>query len=269
MQTQRRPHVLQEECPIPSSQNQRNLPLSKLDSLVERRLWHAKMSHGRRRRQLLAVRTGDKDADDMDDSGLKLGRPVVSSAADRMVAFKRKAVDDDGAEEGRHRHPAVRARTTADDGDNWALGTGRFPFLILQARHFKSCVGDANTGEADPAWPLVNREEVEVPPWAAPVTMGRDARSLSLALSWQQRRIDLPNDDVSSEHAQLMWSTTEGWTLRDIGSLNGTWLNGTRLGEERKTSQATPLQAGDSIKLGNLSFLGLCPGLSYLESGTY
>jgi FHA domain/Domain of unknown function (DUF1707) len=54
----------------------------------------------------------------------------------------------------------------------------------------------------------------------------------------------LDDDTVSRRHAQLR-RTEAGWEILDLGSLNGTWVNGWRV--ERAT-----LHAGDVVQLGEL-----------------
>lgn len=48
---------------------------------------------------------------------------------------------------------------------------------------------------------------------------------------------------VSDEHAQVM-PHEDGWIVRDLGSTNGTFLNGA------KVTQPTPLAAGDHLRIG-------------------
>ncbi|MFN8504345.1 FHA domain-containing protein [Kouleothrix sp.] len=52
---------------------------------------------------------------------------------------------------------------------------------------------------------------------------------------------------VSRRHAILAWSQG-AYTVEDLGSSNGTFLNGQRLGH----GQATPLRSGDELKCGTL-----------------
>jgi len=57
--------------------------------------------------------------------------------------------------------------------------------------------------------------------------------------------VDVVVDDVyvSDEHAQIL-PDDGGWSVRDLGSTNGTYLNGA------KVTRPTPLAAGDQIRLG-------------------
>jgi pSer/pThr/pTyr-binding forkhead associated (FHA) protein len=54
----------------------------------------------------------------------------------------------------------------------------------------------------------------------------------------------LDHDTVSRRHAQLR-RTGGGWEILDLGSLNGTWVNGWRV--DRAT-----LHDGDVVQLGDL-----------------
>ena len=57
-------------------------------------------------------------------------------------------------------------------------------------------------------------------------------------------RLDADQDtEVSNRHAVIQ--KKDGvWTVRDLGSINGTYLNGTRISEEQ------PLNDGDLLRLG-------------------
>jgi S1-C subfamily serine protease len=68
------------------------------------------------------------------------------------------------------------------------------------------------------------------------VTIGRDPTSLI--------RFDMAGDrDVSTRHAEIC-AEGGGYTITDVGSTNGTWVNGTRLHGPRR------LYAGDLVRLG-------------------
>ncbi|MEO8706570.1 MAG: FHA domain-containing protein, partial [Kofleriaceae bacterium] len=57
-------------------------------------------------------------------------------------------------------------------------------------------------------------------------------------------QIFVPDMRVSRQHARL-WKEGEGWTLEDLGSNNGTFINGVRL------QQATALRHDDEILIAN------------------
>jgi HD-GYP domain-containing protein (c-di-GMP phosphodiesterase class II) len=58
----------------------------------------------------------------------------------------------------------------------------------------------------------------------------------------------LNDDSVSRQHAELAL-TAEGWVVRDLGSTNGTFLNGTKVG-----AGGQPLREGDIVQCGNVLF---------------
>lgn len=57
--------------------------------------------------------------------------------------------------------------------------------------------------------------------------------------------VQLAGTAVSSEHAAIAWAAG-GWTLRDLGSRNGTFLDGRRL----SPGETAPLAVGDRIGFG-------------------
>src|ERR1700687_4816557 len=57
-------------------------------------------------------------------------------------------------------------------------------------------------------------------------------------------QIFVPDMRVSRQHARL-WQDGEGWTLEDLGSNNGTYINGVRL------QSATALRHDDEIMIAN------------------
>jgi pSer/pThr/pTyr-binding forkhead associated (FHA) protein len=59
----------------------------------------------------------------------------------------------------------------------------------------------------------------------------------------------LDDASVSRRHAELR-ATAAGWRLRDLGSTNGTFLNGTRLGPGE-----WPVRVHDIIRFGNLTLV--------------
>jgi hypothetical protein len=76
--------------------------------------------------------------------------------------------------------------------------------------------------------------EVRLPRAPQPVTVGRSGSC----------DVVVGEPTVSRVHAELRHSDA-GWTVRDLGSLNGTWLNGARVIE-------APVTGGDELCLGGL-----------------
>jgi len=68
------------------------------------------------------------------------------------------------------------------------------------------------------------------------VTLGRSASNL---ITFDPEKDIL----VSGRHAKLI-QTVDGWSVEDLGSTNGTWVDGERI------SSVTPLQPGSEIELG-------------------
>jgi pSer/pThr/pTyr-binding forkhead associated (FHA) protein len=77
---------------------------------------------------------------------------------------------------------------------------------------------------------------------------GRDVE-VTAVLVLGRRAADLPIDDpeVSRRHAALR-PAGDGLEIEDLGSLNGTWVNGTRI------QGAVRLRPGDRVQLGDTSF---------------
>jgi two-component system, NtrC family, sensor kinase len=84
----------------------------------------------------------------------------------------------------------------------------------------------------------------------APVLVGRDSRQLPIT-----------DNTVSRRHAELL-PNDEIWVLRDLGSANGSYVNGTRV------DNRYILKLGDQIRVGRtLMVFGAQPGVSRTSSG--
>lgn len=70
-----------------------------------------------------------------------------------------------------------------------------------------------------------------------------------------QCRLRLPDRKISSVHAQLRWNG-ERWCVRDLGSRNGTYINGDRI----QSGDEQPLRNGDA-----LAFAGAKPVWKFVE----
>ncbi|XP_066288680.1 uncharacterized protein [Branchiostoma lanceolatum] len=57
---------------------------------------------------------------------------------------------------------------------------------------------------------------------------------------------------VSKVHSEIQYNEkTHQFMVRDVGSMNGTFLNGTRLAQPKKVSGPFPISHGDELKVGN------------------
>src|SRR3954467_6685017 len=72
----------------------------------------------------------------------------------------------------------------------------------------------------------------------------------------ESRQLPLSDNTVSRRHAELM-PGNQGWILRDLGSSNGTYINGLRV------TNRYNLKLGDQIRVGRtLMVYGAQPGIS-------
>ena len=104
------------------------------------------------------------------------------------------------------------------------------------------------------------------------VRSGRDAgKSLSLSCKdgaeltmgrLESNMLLFTDEEVSGRHATATYDTKAGgWRLRDLGSLNGTRLNGKEIGEPgRRTGAAVVLRHGDIVTLGETTTLEVIIG---------
>lgn len=67
-----------------------------------------------------------------------------------------------------------------------------------------------------------------------PIVLGRDSNTATVALE---------HGAVSRRHAQLAHDG-HGWVLTDLGSSNGTWVNGDRIDEPLRVSSPTTIRLG-------------------------
>lgn len=123
------------------------------------------------------------------------------------------------------------------------------------ARFCSSCGAPQTPAEIHPTdtMPAINVNDLVGTPQLV-VTRGANAGS-KYALDQRVTRIGRhPNSDiflddvtVSRDHAEVT-TTTDGIVVRDLGSLNGTYLNGLLVEEARLTE-------GDSIQIGKYKLL--------------
>ena len=81
------------------------------------------------------------------------------------------------------------------------------------------------------------------------------SRNNSLTHDSASGQIRLPDDQesISSSHAEIKVVQAE-YVVQDVGSLNGTWLDGRRLSEERAVGELAPLRHGSLLRIGKHEF---------------
>jgi hypothetical protein len=117
---------------------------------------------------------------------------------------------------------------------------GRFSRLLLRAvgkvSAFNVTLRAAWRAERLP--PLVLPEPGSEPGvWSYPLRIGRDVAN----------GLRLSDSSSSRMHAELRYEA-HGWVLRDLGSMNGTFVNG------RRVIGAVTVRVGDEVTFGRMSF---------------
>jgi len=92
---------------------------------------------------------------------------------------------------------------------------------------------------SDPIWGILQIGGREIPLRTLSPNIGRDS---------EKADVTLDDPTISFMHAQLVHQGTKTW-LRDLGSRNGTFVNGTRIADSHE------LESGDVIKLGETSLV--------------
>ncbi|MFT4621424.1 MAG: hypothetical protein ACI8PZ_000076 [Myxococcota bacterium] len=84
----------------------------------------------------------------------------------------------------------------------------------------------------------------------------------------RSRRSDLtlPNPRVSGSHAAIRWSG-DRWTVRDLGSRNGTWVNGARLAPGEEASLVEGARIGFGRPEGEWTLIDSGPPVAHAVCG--
>ena len=99
----------------------------------------------------------------------------------------------------------------------------------------------------DRARPTLRLPSTAATPSVTALVLGPDDTTVVLGRHRSCGRV-YTDDTVSRRHAELHRQAT-GWALRDLGSTNGTWLNGVRLDSEVRVVD------GDEVRLGAMPLL--------------
>jgi len=79
----------------------------------------------------------------------------------------------------------------------------------------------------------------------------------------ESRQLPLTDNTVSRRHCELFPAEDNSWILKDLGSANGTWINGQRI------ERTAVLKLGDQIRVGRtILVFGAQPGVSRAAGGS-
>src|SRR3954463_10473659 len=74
-----------------------------------------------------------------------------------------------------------------------------------------------------------------------PLSLGREEYSIGRG---EENTVRLTERNISRKHA-ILKKNGSGWTVEDLNSYNGSFVNGTRIGGEHELAHADVLQLGD------------------------
>ncbi len=115
------------------------------------------------------------------------------------------------------------------------------------------------TGASDDAevgWPFPAALTISAPSWQSELTRQGQVPLLRPRLvigNDAACEIALLDDAVAPRHAAITW-TADGYQIEDLGSVNGTWVDGKRI------VTPAPLALGASIRIGGVTLLFTSPG---------
>lgn len=135
--------------------------------------------------------------------------------------------------------------SSAQEADTTARVAGTQPELLIQPGQHLQLLAELPPNTLV-LFVMDNEEPIVIKEWVK-VILGRDAGPTSIPL------VDLTPYEavkygVSRQHA-IVTDVVGSYTLHDLNSTNGTWLNGRRLDPQ----QSYPLSSGSQIRLGQLT----------------
>jgi pSer/pThr/pTyr-binding forkhead associated (FHA) protein len=161
---------------------------------------------------------------------------TVSSAHARLeinAQTQRVVVTDLNSSNGTFVNGSRINSAQAQAGDTLRFGTAEFK---LTAGAVAAAGGARASAPANHGWMLSGFDpsgralQFELRP---PAANGRAAEAATWTVGRDRSRAQfvIDDDSVSGAHAQIIYDARQGLTLRDLGSTNGTRLDGTRLGK--------------------------------------
>ena len=134
-------------------------------------------------------------------------------------------------------------------GDTLRFGTAEFK--LIAGSHAGRAGAARPSGPVNHGWMLSGFDpagralQFELRP---PAPNGRAANQRPWTVGRDRNRAQfvIDDDSVSGAHAQIIYDARQGLTLRDLGSTNGTRLDGTKLGNRSVVRSATPARRSPS-----------------------
>lgn len=187
-----------------------------------------------------------------EEADLRLDHPEVSRRHARLTRQGADLVLQDlGSRAGTRVNGQVQTGpVTLRAGDLLALGPVEIEVRPAQDEH--ATVPPEAVATLDPDTPDATRLEVRRPgqaaqPVATPVDVLLSGRSRVRLGRGAEADVVLPAPGISRAHADLL-RHGDGWTVTDLGSTNGTYVNG------QAVRAPCPLRVGDTLRIGPYRF---------------
>jgi len=122
----------------------------------------------------------------------------------------------------------------------------------MAAKDSRSTVASISTSPSLRAPPVVGRLSVVFPPSCLPASVLVTTTPVVVGREPDEGGLRVPHETVSRRHARLAWDGERAChTVEDLGSFNGSRLDGQALAGAGQPSQAQPLNDGAVLRLGD------------------